>query len=782
VVGFKEHGTPLWHSLGIRIALGVGAILLVSYVVFVYLVLKIHQEFYFHRVVREAERFSTAVQNATNHSMLRDDRHATASIIRDMAKQGEISDIRIYDHDGVIKFSNRGDEVGTRADKKGEACFACHSADKPFSEVARDKRTRIYHHGKDRVLGMISPIYNNPSCYQAACHVHPKEQKVLGVLDMGMSLKGFDTHLRSLVANTVLLGFGTFVAVLTIIGAYVRFRVGRPVNRLRDAAMKITLGDYSNKLEVNTQDQIGECAWAFNLMRDQIRRRTQELTRSREEYKTLFEQVPCFICVVNRDFEIVRQNSFMKDVFKGSTGMHCYQVFKKTSKKCAECHADKTFADSKTYAKEHCGITATGEDANYASYVSPIVDEHNRVLYAMIMAVDIRDRVRLEGALQASKEFQTNLIENSIHGIIATDERGRITIYNRAAESLFGYQIQDVVGDDDLEKYFPKQFVEMIVASHLGHSSEAPRVIAHETSVLASDGESIPVRFSGFILFDKDKTAGAVGFFQDLRTFKQLEREKQASDRLAVVGQTVAGLAHGIKNILTGLEGGVFVVDTALEDNDTQLLHRGWGMIQNNIRRIALLVKDLLSYSKERAPEYELTDPNLLAEDVCALFDIKAHEKYIVIERDFDPRAGKVAETFMDQRGIHTCLSNLVANAVDACEGDTKLTEHRIIVRTKQEDDGSLTFQVSDNGGGMSEETRRKIFASFYSTKGSRGTGLGLMVTSKIVMEHAGEISFTSEEGIGSTFTIVLPPRETREVQGHAYENLEKAVPMDTHV
>ena len=751
-------------SLGIRIALSVGAILLVSYVVFVYLVLKVQQDFYLKRMISEAERFSTAVQNATNHSMLQDDRRATRSIIRDMAKQGDLSDIRIYDHEGVIKFSNRAEEVGTKADKTAEACFACHSADRPFSEVATDERTRIYHHKGNRALGMITPIYNNAACYNAACHVHPRDQKVLGVLDMSMSLKGFDAHVRSLVIKIILLGFGTFVLVLGTIGAYVSLRVCRPVTRLRDAAMRITLGDFDNKLDVDTDDQIGECAWAFNMMRDQMRRRTQELTRSREEYKSLFEQVPCFICVVNKDFEIVRQNSAMKDVFKGSTGMHCYEVFKKSSFKCEECHADKTFADGETYAKEHCGVTGSGEDANYASYVSPIVDRHNRVLYAMIMAVDIRDRVRLEGALEASKEFQTNLIENSIHGIVATDEQGRITIYNRAAENLFGYEPSQVVGDERLEKYFPKQFVEMIIASHLGHKGEEPRVIAQETSVSASDGESIPVRFSGFILYEKERIAGAVGFFQDLRTFKQLEREKQASDRLAVVGQTVAGLAHGIKNILTGLEGGVFVVDTALEDNDTQLLHRGWHMIQNNITRIALLVKDLLSYSKERAPEYELTDPNLLVEDVCALFDIKAQQKSIVIERDLDPKAGLVAETYMDQRGIHTCLSNLVANAMDACELDSEGKEHRITVRTRQDEDGSLAFQVSDNGGGMSEETKRKIFASFYSTKGSRGTGLGLMVTSKIVMEHAGEISFESEEGVGSTFTIVLPSREMQEV------------------
>jgi len=284
--------------------------------------------------------------------------------------------------------------------------------------------------------------------------------------------------------------------------------------------------------------------------------------------------------------------------------------------------------------------------------------------------------------------------------------------------------------------------------------------VAHEAVVVSKDGETISVRFTGFILFERGKIAGAVGFFQDLRTFKQLEREKLASDRLAVVGQTVAGLAHGIKNILTGLEGGIYVVETGLEDKDQDLLQRGWKMVHNNIGRISGLVKDLLSYSKERAPQYQETDPNLLAEEVCALFDMKAVEKGIVIERDFDPGAGKMFKIFLDQRGIHTCLSNLVANALDACEGDTKDVPHRITVGTRQDAEGFLVLKVSDNGSGMSEETKRKVFAGFYSTKGSRGTGLGLLVTSKIVMEHGGEISFDTAEGVGSEFTIELPPRK----------------------
>jgi len=754
----KEKWTALFRSLGLRIALSVGGILLCSYVIFVYLVLDIQQDFYFEQVIREADRFSAAVINATNHSMLQDDRQATRSIITNIGGQKEISDIRIYDHEGVIRFSAQPVEVGTKVDKRAEACFVCHSEDKAFSEVVTDKRTRIHYHGNNRVLGMITPIYNEPSCYSAACHVHPKEHKVLGVLDMGMSLKGFDHHVRSLVFNIVLLGSVTFAAVLGIIGMYLVVRVHRPVNRLHDATKKIAAGDFTYRVPVESKDQVGELAQAFNVMRDQIRRRTVELVRSRWEYKNLFEQVPCFICVIDKNFDIVRQNSYMRDLFEGTIGMKCYQVFKKRNTKCEDCHVDITFEEGKVSGREHCGLKVTGEEANYLSYTTPIVDDQGRVLYAMIIAVDIGDKVRLQKDLEASRHFQSNLIENSIHGIIATDDQGRVTIYNLAAEHLFGYPASEAIGDVEIDKYFPQQFLDMIIGSHVGREISEPRLIAHEAVVTSKDGESIPVRFSGFILFERGKTAGAVGFFQDLRTFKKLEREKQASDRLAVVGQTVAGLAHGIKNILTGLEGGVFVVETAMEDHDNELLLRGWKMIQNNIGRTSVLVKDLLGYSKERTPEYQETDPNLLAEEVCALFDAKAQEKSIVIERDFDPQAGQILKVFLDQRGIHTCLSNLVANAMDACESDEKKADHHIVVKTRQDFDGDLIYEVFDNGPGMSEETKRKIFAGFYSTKGNRGTGLGLLITSKIVAEHGGTISFNSEQGVGSTFTITIPP------------------------
>jgi PAS domain S-box-containing protein len=741
----------------------VGTILLGSFIIFVFLLLNIQQDFYYGQVMREADRFSSSVINATNHSMLEDDRDATRNIIDNMGQQEGIWAIRIYDHDGRIKFSSKPIEVGSKVDKQSEACFVCHSVDKPFNEVFTDQRTRLHYQSGYRVLGMITPISIQESCYTAECHVHSKDQNILGVLDVGMSLKWFDDQVKSLVLTIVLIGIGTFIAVFGLIGAYIAAKVNRPISRLRMGAKKIAAGDYTYKVPVESTDQIGELAQSFNVMRDQIRRRTIELVRSRWEYKNLFEQVPCFICLIDGRFDIVRQNSYMRELFRGTIGMKCYEVFKQRKTKCDDCHVDITFQEGKSSGREHCGLKVTGEETNYLSYTTPVTDEKGKVIYAMLIAVDISDRIELQNALRASQDFQTNLIEHSIHGIIATDEEGKVNIYNIAAQNMFGYSPEEVIGDGDLEKYFPKSFVETILSAHMGREVDESRLIAQETIITSNEGESIPVRFSGFLLFENKKIVGAVGFLQDLRTFKKLEREKLASDRLAVAGQTVAGLAHGIKNILTGLEGGVFVMETAMEDHDDQLLPRGWSMVRNNIGRVSALVKDLLSYSKERAPQYEETDPNLLAEEVCALFEVSAQEKSIEIRRDFDPQANMMFSIYLDQRGIHTCLSNLIANAIDACAIDAAKSEHRITVRTKLDPEGYLEYEISDNGIGMSDDTKRKLFSSFYSTKGSRGTGLGLLVTSKIIAEHGGRISFESIEGVGSTFVIMLPPGRPKE-------------------
>ena len=242
-----------------------------------------------------------------------------------------------------------------------------------------------------------------------------------------------------------------------------------------------------------------------------------------------------------------------------------------------------------------------------------------------------------------------------------------------------------------------------------------------------------------------------------LEEIRNLEHELIKSERLAAIGQTVASLAHYVKNILFGLKGGVYLVNEALKEDDTDSMKDGWEMVENNMGRISGLVLDLLEYSRERKPEYEKCFPNEIANEVCRLMEASAKEYDIEIIKDFDPSIG---EAIMDPKGTHRCLLDLVSNARDACIFDSSEEKNWVVrVRTLLEEDGMIRFEVSDNGCGMNEEVKKKLFTSFFTSKEGRGTGLGLLNTQKTVQESNGTISVHSKLGQGSTFTIRLPYR-----------------------
>jgi two-component system NtrC family sensor kinase len=350
--------------------------------------------------------------------------------------------------------------------------------------------------------------------------------------------------------------------------------------------------------------------------------------------------------------------------------------------------------------------------------------------------------------------FQIKLIRSSNDGIVATDSQWKIVIYNPEAEAIFGYPRSKVVGKMNIKDMYPSDIKETFMRE-MEPDQNRKGLPWKETMILRQDGERIPARFSGSLLYEKGKAMGSVAFFQDLRELKRLEKELVKSERLAAIGQTVAGLAHYIKNILIGLEGGSYIVDVGLNKNDTKKLKTGWQSIQRNIGRISDLVSDLLTYSKERAPEYQNCFPNEIANDVCELVEETARQNNIGIVKNFDP---SIDEVFMDPRGVHRSILNLVTNAIDACLFDEATDKNwQIHVKTALEKDNMIRFEVQDNGAGMDQETKDKLFTSFFSTKGGKGTGLGLLVTRKLIEEHKGNIEFTSRTGKGTTFTIRLP-------------------------
>jgi len=232
-------------------------------------------------------------------------------------------------------------------------------------------------------------------------------------------------------------------------------------------------------------------------------------------------------------------------------------------------------------------------------------------------------------------------------------------------------------------------------------------------------------------------------------------RKLLEAERMAAIGQTVATIAHAVKNIVGGLKGGMYIVERGIELENQQYLHQGWNMVKGNVDKVKKLAMDLLSYSSERQPNYDLCDPNIPAREVFHLMHSRATQDKIGLKLDLAQDLGRVV---LDPEGVYSCLLNLVTNAIDAClEADDADKPGSVVIRSRKVEGWAVEYQVADTGPGMREEIRDKVFHSFFSTKGSKGTGLGLMITEKIVREHGGVIQLESAPGVGSTFTLRLP-------------------------
>jgi signal transduction histidine kinase len=224
------------------------------------------------------------------------------------------------------------------------------------------------------------------------------------------------------------------------------------------------------------------------------------------------------------------------------------------------------------------------------------------------------------------------------------------------------------------------------------------------------------------------------------------------------VGQTIAGLSHAIKNITGGLKGGAFVLEKGIELNDKKYLMQGWEMVKGNVDKITNLSMDLLNYAKDTDLDLQIADPNHPAREVIDLMRPRARALGIDLIKDFSDQQNTCQ---FDSDLIYRCLLNLVTNAMDACAHNAADPhKKKVVLRTRKKPDGSIVYQVQDNGCGMTAEVRSSLFQRFFSTKGSDGTGIGLMISKKIVDQHNGEITVESEEGVGSTFVVRIPGKQ----------------------
>ncbi len=226
-------------------------------------------------------------------------------------------------------------------------------------------------------------------------------------------------------------------------------------------------------------------------------------------------------------------------------------------------------------------------------------------------------------------------------------------------------------------------------------------------------------------------------------------------DRLASLGLMIGSVSHGIKGLLTGLDGGLYMIDSGVSREDTGRINEGVATVRVMADRIRSMILDILYYAKERTLEKAPALVGDFMEAVAAVVAPKAGKLGIDFRREAEPALGE-RSVEIDADQLSTALVNILENAFEACQADAAKETHEVSFRAEAAD-GAVVFQIADDGIGMSEETRSHIFTLFYSSKGSHGTGIGLFVARKIVQQHGGTIEVESRPGVGSRFRIVIP-------------------------
>jgi len=267
------------YSLSLKLSFCLIGALLVVFGLLGFQLIRLHERNLESLTFDSAERIADIIKSGTRYGMLKNHRDEVHQTIQTIGAEPGISKIRIYNQDGSIRYSTDGSEIGSQVDKKAEACYACHSEAKPLERLASSERSRIFSSGDGhRVLGIINPLYNTDRrCSTADCHFHPTEQKVLGVIDITMSLAEVDREIAKTRNETIIFNVLLILGISTsVVAIFMRF-VGKPVKELVLGTKRVAGGDLAHVIPVRTDDEMGHLASSFNSMTESLQRANEEI-------------------------------------------------------------------------------------------------------------------------------------------------------------------------------------------------------------------------------------------------------------------------------------------------------------------------------------------------------------------------------------------------------------------------------------------------------------------------------------------------------------------------
>jgi PAS domain S-box-containing protein len=466
-----------------------------------------------------------------------------------------------------------------------------------------------------------------------------------------------------------------------------------------------------------------------------------------DAYRQYFDALPCYVTIVDRNFKIIRANNSFKKDFGEYEGRHCFQVYKQRSEKCEVCPVERAFWDGRNHRSEGRITRRDGEDVSVIADATPIRDSDGNITSVLNMSTDVTMMKHLQWQLRENQEKTRLLFEETPVYISIQDPSLRVVEANRAFREAFG----DCLGRKCYEVY--KHRTEECWPCTVKQTFQDGQSHTHEEVVTDRNGQQINVLVTTTPIRDPEGTIVSV-----MELSADITQIRELQDQLSSLGLLIGSISHGLKGLLNGLGGGMYMVNSGLQKSNPVRIEKGWEMVTRNVDRIKSMVSDILYYAKPREPSLEKLSAAALAQEVCGIIKPRIDEQRVQLDCTIDEQVG---EFEADAQAVRSMLVNLVENALDACRLDTEKSEHKITLQLNG-DEQQVKFMVEDTGIGMDQETQEKVFSLFFSSKGLGGTGLGLFISNRIAVAHGGRIEVESELGAGTRFNVVMP-REHKE-------------------
>lgn len=462
------------------------------------------------------------------------------------------------------------------------------------------------------------------------------------------------------------------------------------------------------------------------------------------------------IIVISTDFKILAANNFSGEPgITVDVGMLCHEALYNRNTPCEKCLAKeviKTGLPAIRRGRE--GIMALEKVS--CLYSSPIY-ENGEMTSLVIMDFAMSSMVRMEERLHRSNGFLRNLIKSAVDGIIASNMKGKILIFNDAACEISGYQVDEVIDTMNIIDIYPddgaKRVMQMLRSDKYGGKGT---LRGCRVDIQKKTGEKIPINLNAAVVYDDDdKEIATLGFFHDLRETLKMEAELEKTqvqllqaEKMSSLGKLAAGVAHQLNNPLGGI---TLFAQLVMEDYDLpEGAQKDLERILQDARRCSDIVKELLEFSRQTSHEIRPHDINYAISQTLFLLENQTLFHDIIIEKNFQEKMPQVP---VDIQQINHVFMNIVLNAADAMEGKGRLTINTFLGPSKDR----VIIEISDSGPGIPEDVLPNIFDPFYTTKEQgKGTGLGLSLVYGIIEDHSGKISCESTVGKGTTFIIEL--------------------------